>query len=295
MAIIQHRRDTSAALANQTAAAGEIFFETDTNRMKVGDGITKHSDLPYLDNEIVLSEVEGLVEQLAGKAPVSHNHPIEDIDGLRAELDGKADATHGQSLANLDRTGAIDGQVVTWSDTLGKWVPSGQSIAAGSFDGGTVSNAVHAPDGSESTPAYSFTSNTGSGMFVAADGSIRLAAGQTVGLAIDLDGRVSLPQGLALSNLTPDGSSTDTYYFVSYQGRFYSIPSAGAYKAYGQTISNGNDPSAADIFDTYAVAESFAMSLVCRSIKAAATAILASCGFMTLTSPLSPGCFPKPF
>ena len=45
----QLRRDTGAhwIVANPTLAAGEIGFETDTNRMKIGDGITNWAGLPY--------------------------------------------------------------------------------------------------------------------------------------------------------------------------------------------------------------------------------------------------------
>ena len=48
MALIQVRRDTAAAWtsANTTLATGEIGFETDTNKIKIGNG-TAWNQLPY--------------------------------------------------------------------------------------------------------------------------------------------------------------------------------------------------------------------------------------------------------
>lgn len=50
---IQNRRATSAqwATANPVLAAGEIGFELDTNKTKVGDGLTPWSDLSYFIDE----------------------------------------------------------------------------------------------------------------------------------------------------------------------------------------------------------------------------------------------------
>ena len=48
--IVQHRRGTLASLtaANEIPNAGEIYFETDTNKLKVGDGSTPYNSLPYI-------------------------------------------------------------------------------------------------------------------------------------------------------------------------------------------------------------------------------------------------------
>lgn len=47
---IQHKRGTSASLAsvNPTPLAGEIVWESDTNKIKVGDGTASYNALPYL-------------------------------------------------------------------------------------------------------------------------------------------------------------------------------------------------------------------------------------------------------
>ena len=47
--VIQFRRDTASAWtsANPTLASGEIGFETDTNKFKIGNGSTAWSSLSY--------------------------------------------------------------------------------------------------------------------------------------------------------------------------------------------------------------------------------------------------------
>jgi hypothetical protein len=47
---VQHRRGTLAALtaANEIPFAGQIYFESDTNKLKVGDGVTAYNSLPYI-------------------------------------------------------------------------------------------------------------------------------------------------------------------------------------------------------------------------------------------------------
>ena len=49
--IIQFKRGTAASLANTnpTPAAGEPLFESDTNKMKLGDGTTTYTLLPYFN------------------------------------------------------------------------------------------------------------------------------------------------------------------------------------------------------------------------------------------------------
>jgi len=49
-ATMQVKRGTASALAtaNPTPAAGEIVWESDTNKLKVGDGTTAYSSLPYI-------------------------------------------------------------------------------------------------------------------------------------------------------------------------------------------------------------------------------------------------------
>lgn len=60
MPTIQNRRATAAqwTAANPVLAAGEIGFELDTNRLKVGDGLTPWSTLSYLTDESLSDLIE---------------------------------------------------------------------------------------------------------------------------------------------------------------------------------------------------------------------------------------------
>lgn len=67
MTKIQVRRDTSAnwASANPTPASGEPCFETDTNKLKIGDGTTPYNNLPYQTAEeipVATTSTAGLVK-----------------------------------------------------------------------------------------------------------------------------------------------------------------------------------------------------------------------------------------
>ena len=53
MTKIQLRRDTAAnwSTNNPTHSAGEPCFEIDTHKFKIGDGVTKYTNLPYQGGE----------------------------------------------------------------------------------------------------------------------------------------------------------------------------------------------------------------------------------------------------
>jgi hypothetical protein len=79
---MQQRRGTAAqwTAANPTLAAGEIGFETDTNKFKMGNGSSAWASLQYfVDGSIVFdsAEVQGLVDaavaDLVGNAPNALN------------------------------------------------------------------------------------------------------------------------------------------------------------------------------------------------------------------------------
>src|SRR6056297_15011 len=57
--VIKIRRDTSTnwAAVDPTLAAGEIAFETDTNKIKVGDGTTAYTSLEYASGAGTAAEI----------------------------------------------------------------------------------------------------------------------------------------------------------------------------------------------------------------------------------------------
>jgi len=91
---MQQRRGTAAqwTAANPTLAAGEIGFETDTNKFKVGNGSSAWTSLAYfVDASIVFdsSEVQGIVDaavaNLVGAAPNALNSIWELANSLNGD------------------------------------------------------------------------------------------------------------------------------------------------------------------------------------------------------------------
>ena len=123
MPVWKQRRGTAAALtaANETPAEGQLVWEIDTNRLKVGTGVTTYTQLAYLDNEITISEVNGLQATLDGKqvagsyAALVHTHTIANVTGLQAELDGKAALVHTHSTASITGLGTASAKNVAAS------------------------------------------------------------------------------------------------------------------------------------------------------------------------------------
>lgn len=167
MVVFKQRRGTAAALtaANEIPAAGQIVVETDTNLIKIGDGVTRWNSLQYLNNEIVIADVAGLQSALNGKQPtgnyasLSHQHVIGDVSGLQVVFDGKAALVHTHTVSSITDAGtaatrdvpavgnATTTQVVIGSDTrlTDQRVPTDGSVTFAKLsstlkiDGGTVS------------------------------------------------------------------------------------------------------------------------------------------------------------
>lgn len=66
---IQIRRDTKARWVdlNPILAAGEMGFEIDNNRLKIGNGITAWNSLPYVtetDWSTIITQIDTLTQKL---------------------------------------------------------------------------------------------------------------------------------------------------------------------------------------------------------------------------------------
>ena len=66
---IQIRRDTKARWAdlNPILAAGEMGFEIENNRLKIGNGITAWNSLPYVtetDWSTIITQIDTLTQKL---------------------------------------------------------------------------------------------------------------------------------------------------------------------------------------------------------------------------------------
>jgi hypothetical protein len=61
---IQNRRGTASewTTANPTLSSGEIGFETDTGKFKIGNGSTEWDDLPYSSSSSSLASIGDLTD-----------------------------------------------------------------------------------------------------------------------------------------------------------------------------------------------------------------------------------------
>jgi len=102
---IQLRRDTLAnwTTQNPVLTQGEPALETDTGRLKFGDGSTNYNNLPYFcDNK----EIRGITGEsiISGRAVVSDNGVIKHFD--------KDTPSHYGRILGISKTSASIGQIV---------------------------------------------------------------------------------------------------------------------------------------------------------------------------------------
>ena len=135
---MQQRRGTAAqwTAANPTLAAGEIGFETDTNKFKLGNGSTAWTSLAYfVDASIVFdsSEVQGLVDtavsNLIDGAPGTLNTLNELAAAINDDQSYSAYVTNTFSNVNtrLNNLETADVDIRTVANTLANTVATGQA------------------------------------------------------------------------------------------------------------------------------------------------------------------------
>jgi hypothetical protein len=113
---IQIRRDTASnwTSTNPTLASGEIGFETNTNKLKIGNGSTAWTSLAYASGADV--DWSAITNKPSTFTPSAHTHAMADLTSFVI-----TDPTNGQSL--------------TYDSASGKWINS--AAAAG---GETISS-----------------------------------------------------------------------------------------------------------------------------------------------------------
>lgn len=79
MTKIQLRRDTAAnwSTNNPTPSSGEPCFETDTGKLKIGDGITAYNSLPYQGGTSDTAVTTDTAQTISGKKTFSNDINIE--------------------------------------------------------------------------------------------------------------------------------------------------------------------------------------------------------------------------
>tara|TARA_R110000765_G_scaffold128689_1_gene226977 strand:- start:804 stop:1205 length:402 start_codon:yes stop_codon:yes gene_type:complete len=130
--IIQIRRDTAAnwTSANPTLAQGELGAETDTSKVKIGDGSTAWSSLGYLINTNGylqdinnLSDVSSAVTALVNLGLTATAAEINALDGIPASL-------------TATELGYVDGVTSAIQTQLDSKASTGKAIAMAIVFGG---------------------------------------------------------------------------------------------------------------------------------------------------------------
>lgn len=218
MSTFRQRRGTAAALAaaNETPAAGQIYVETDTFRLKVGDGATAYNSLPYISSPI--ASVSGLQAALDAKAALSHTHTIANVTGLQAALDGKQIA--GSYAASVHSHSASDITSGTFSSSR---LPA-SGVVAGTYTSVTVDSTGRVTAGGNATP-YTLPIATasvlggvkiGSGLALGGDGTISVPAGSVAVATSTVLGAVKIGSGVSVAG---DGTISVSFPVSSVAGK----------------------------------------------------------------------------
>lgn len=142
--LIQIRRGTSAEWneANPVLSAGEPGLETDTRKIKHGDGVTPWFDLPYASGTLSISDVTGLQGALNDKAPAAGSTGIVTVGSVTATSVNKVTITQPSTGATLT---LANGKTLTANNTVSLDGQDGASVSLGA--GGTVMYETSIIDG----------------------------------------------------------------------------------------------------------------------------------------------------
>lgn len=137
---IQLRRDLAAewTLQDPVLAEGEPGLETDTGKIKYGDGSTSWTGLAYAVADAVTS-----IDQLTD---VELSSPLEVDQVLKYDGTKWINGTGGSAVAALDDLTDVDvptpvsGQALVYNSTSGQWEAQTVLVAEGNLDFGTFTS-----------------------------------------------------------------------------------------------------------------------------------------------------------
>ena len=139
--VIKLRRDTAAnwTSTNPVLAAGEAGFESDTKKLKIGDGTTAWSSLTYTGADVTNLDYIGFDEAAAHTPTTGEVAWDADAETLAVGLDGVVTARIGQDLfirvKNASGSVAIPvGTVVQFAGATGDTVTAEAAVTDGSVD-----------------------------------------------------------------------------------------------------------------------------------------------------------------
>ena len=227
---IQFLRGTKSKVAASTKvlADGQPLYETDTNKLKVGDGSTEAKSLPYVkvdtDSELSSTSTNPVQNKvvntaLAGKSNTSHTHTLNNLDGTLGASKGGTGADLSGAAANAVVCKASSGQnLATVSTANGAFYATGTNatpkfgtlpVAEGGT-GATSASAARTNLGftyGTAEPTTAPSTGNGTVYFMEDDGSpLSIAEGGT-GASTAANARANL--GLNRIDVTPTLSTTN--------------------------------------------------------------------------------------
>ena len=114
---LQHLQLKFADAADWSAStvllAGEIGVETDTHKMKVGDGTTTWENLPYSSDP----SLAGLITALTGRVTTNEGD-IDAVEGRMDTAESDIDALEAKDVTHETRMTAIEGVNTTQDSRL---------------------------------------------------------------------------------------------------------------------------------------------------------------------------------
>jgi hypothetical protein len=125
--LIQLRRGTATewTTANPTLSVGEIGFETNTGKFKVGDGSAAWTALAYAASQPGHEHlIEDITDWPSEFPPEAHEH-------VKADITDFAHTHEIEDLTDFVITDPLNGQSLTYDELSGKWINSAAASGGG--------------------------------------------------------------------------------------------------------------------------------------------------------------------
>jgi hypothetical protein len=195
---IQLRRDTAAnwTSTNPTMAQGEAGYETDTGKLKVGDGTTAWNSLAY---QAAANIVDGTIVN----ADINASAAIADTKLATISTGGKV-ANSATTATELLAAGAIVARDSSGNFTAGTITASLTGAASLNVlkAGDTMTGALSVPLGSASAPSIYPGTDTNTGIYSPGADQVAISTNGSERLRILSDGKVGLGTSSPGSRLT---------------------------------------------------------------------------------------------
>jgi len=209
----QVRADTAAnwTAANPTLLLNEIGIETDTKKLKLGDGTTAWASLAYFPSIVTGGTVLGNLEIGTTGTLTFEGSTADAFETTLAVVNPTADRTI--TLPNITGTVVTTGDTGTVTSTM---IADGTIVNADVNASAAIAGTKISPDfgapvvhplGAAATPSLTFTGDLNTGIFSPSADTIAFSKGGNEALRIDSSSRLLLGTSSAFSEFNgPDSS-----------------------------------------------------------------------------------------